>query len=63
MKEHTDVDDVVNAIFKFKVDAMTPAWRRMDNDSYEKGRIRPVQVKHIVKVIISVRHTPFNHTF
>eukprot|EP00729_Bicosta_minor_P005073 gene5073-5836_t len=45
-------EEEVNAMFTFQEDAMTPAWRRRDADSFENGRIRWEQIAHIAKAIV-----------
>ena len=51
------------AIFKPTEDALTPAWRRKDADSFEHSQIRGEQAAHIAKDIIPVSahlsHTSF----
>ena len=58
-KEHSAAageNETMAAIFKPTEDALTPAWRKKDADSFEHSRIRWEQAAHIAKAIIPVCH-------
>ena len=50
-------DETMATIFKPTEDALTPAWRKKDADSFDNSRIRWEQAAHIAKAIVPVSTT------